>query len=50
MQRKTKVVFIGIAALCVLAVVSVASMAIQTVDPVSHPNDRANHHPLHPQD
>lgn len=49
MQRNTKVIWFTVAILGIITAVGIVSVSLQADSPVSYrPNDRANHHPLHP--
>lgn len=49
MPRKNKAIWISVAVLGFIVLAGVAGISIQASEPVSkYPNDRANHHPLHP--
>ena len=50
MQRKSIALWVSIAVIGVL-VLGIAGVSLQADEPVVYrPNDRANHHPVHPND
>lgn len=55
MRHKNKAIWISVAVVGFIVLAGVAGISIQANEPVSkhppvskYPNDRANHHPLHP--
>lgn len=51
MLRGNKVIWISAAVVGFIVLAGVAGISLQASEPVSKfPNDRANHHPLHPND
>lgn len=51
MLRNNKAIWISIAVVGFIVLAGAAGISIQASEPVSkYPNDRANHHPLHPND
>jgi hypothetical protein len=49
MHRKNKAIWISVAVVGFIVLAGVAGISIQANEPAPHyPNDRANHHPLHP--
>jgi len=49
MQRNSKAIWVSLAVLGVIILAGVAGISLQAEEPIAYgPNDRANHHPLHP--
>ena len=49
MPRKNKAIWISVAIVGFIVLTGAAGISLQAHEPVAHhPNDRANHHPLHP--